>query len=115
MKGGVESVAYSPDGRTVAFGANRYLHLIDARTREELATERVADEGDAGVSRVAFTPDGSRLVVVSRGPRGDQIGVRDAATLEAIGLRSRRTASRAPTSALGGKRPASPSRPTARP
>ena len=81
----MESVAYSPDGRTVAFGANRYLHLIDARTREELATERVADEGDAGVSRVAFTPDGSRPVVVSRGPRGDQIGVRDAATLEAIG------------------------------
>ena len=85
VRGGVESVAYSPDGRTVAFGANRYLHLIDARTREELATASVADQADAGVSRVAFAPDGSRLIVVSRGPGGDRIGVRDATTLAAIG------------------------------
>ncbi|HEU4354033.1 MAG TPA: BTAD domain-containing putative transcriptional regulator [Actinomycetota bacterium] len=85
VTGQVESVAYSHDGRTVAFGENKYLHLIDAQTREELAAARVADRSDAGISRLAFTRDGSRLVVVSRGPRGDRISVRDAATLAAIG------------------------------
>ena len=34
----VESLAYSPDGRTIAFGGRGYVRLIDARTREQLAT-----------------------------------------------------------------------------
>jgi WD40 repeat protein/tRNA A-37 threonylcarbamoyl transferase component Bud32 len=79
----VESVAYSPDGQTIAFGGNRYIRLIDARTHEQLAETRVA----GAVTRMVFTRDGSRLVVV--GGSGEFpasiISIRHAATLAAIG------------------------------
>ncbi len=61
VRGEAESVAYSPDGETVAVGSGHRIRLIDARTRANLAAARVANRGF--VSRIAFTKDGSQLVV----------------------------------------------------
>ena len=62
-----ESLRYSPDGRTLAIGGDRYLRLIDAQTGQELAKESV---GGAPM-RMAFTKDGSQLVIlVTPGPIG---------------------------------------------
>jgi WD40 repeat protein len=98
---GVESVAYSPDGQTVAFGGDGYIRLIDARSREQLASGRLAQptrsRGGIGVaerlegdepglaSRMAFTRDGSRLIVVAGAPAYTSISVRDAGTLAPTG------------------------------
>ena len=83
-----ESLRYSPDGRTLAIGGDRYLRLIDAQTGQELAKESV---GGAPM-RMAFTKDGSQLVIlVTPGPIGAlggadaTIAIRDAATLKPIG------------------------------
>jgi WD40 repeat protein/tRNA A-37 threonylcarbamoyl transferase component Bud32 len=99
--GGVQSVAYSPDGQTVAFGGGLttgrrrggYVRLIDAGTREQLASAHVTTrglraDGTSVAGRIAFTRDGSRLIVVVGSPEGDQdasISVRDAATLAPTG------------------------------
>jgi WD40 repeat protein/tRNA A-37 threonylcarbamoyl transferase component Bud32 len=84
----VESLAYSPDGRTLAVGGDLFVRLFDARTREQLAETALG-----GVAmRMAFTNDGSQLVVLF--PRGEaqdlgradaRITIRDAATLKPIG------------------------------
>ena len=87
VRHGVESVAYSPDGQTVAYGGEGVLRLIDARTWERLADAHVT-ETDTGVNRISFTPDGSRLVVVIQSrteAESDRISVRDADTLAATG------------------------------
>jgi WD40 repeat protein/tRNA A-37 threonylcarbamoyl transferase component Bud32 len=83
-----ESLAYSPDGRTLAVGGDHVVRLVDARTRELLAEAEVG-----GVAaRMAFTRDGSRLVVLfppgeptELGGKAAQITIRDSATLEPIG------------------------------
>jgi WD40 repeat protein/tRNA A-37 threonylcarbamoyl transferase component Bud32 len=83
-----ESLAYSPDGRTLAVGGDHIVNLIDTRTRAQLAKTTVV-----GVAtRVAFTNDGSQLVVlVPPGESSDlggadaQITLRDAAKLKPIG------------------------------
>jgi WD40 repeat protein len=77
------SVAYSPDGRTLAVGGDHSVRLIDVRTHAQLA--KAAVDGDA--DRVAFTSDGSRLVVLVTyaGDLDAQITVRDASTLEQHG------------------------------
>jgi WD40 repeat protein len=85
---GEASLAYSPDGRTLAVGRDDVVRLVDARTREQLAETTVG-----GVAtRMAFTMDGSNLVVlVAPGTSTDlgeadaQITIRDPATLEPIG------------------------------
>jgi WD40 repeat protein/tRNA A-37 threonylcarbamoyl transferase component Bud32 len=86
---GETSVAYSPDGRTLAVGGDNVVRLVDARTHARRAETYVA----GSATRVAFTKDGSRLVVLALGGVGSQylgvadgrITVRDAATLEPIG------------------------------
>ena len=83
------SLAYSPDGRTLALGGDNLVRLVDARTRAQLAETAV----DGFAMRMAFTDDGSRLVVLSaagssnqdRGNADAQITIRDATTLEPIG------------------------------
>ena len=59
--------------------------MIDARTRKQL-TEGVSTRRHAARS-VAFTSDGSQLVVVESAPEGApaRITIRDAATLQPIG------------------------------
>jgi WD40 repeat protein/DNA-binding SARP family transcriptional activator len=71
------SLAYSPDGETIAIGDWDRVRLIDARTRELLAETTVS----GGARRIAFSIDGSRLVVLDDGG----LTIRDAATLRLIG------------------------------
>jgi len=74
----VDSVAYSPDGQTLAYGGDRFVRLIDARTREQRA-----EAGAPGhAARMAFTRDGSHLVVMRECA---SIDIRDAVTLELVG------------------------------
>ena len=58
----LDSVAYRPDGRTLAFGTNGgSVRVLDARTGEKLAEMCVG----GSAARLAFTADGSRLVVAA--------------------------------------------------
>ena len=75
----VDALAYSPDGETIAFGGDFYLSLIDARTRKTL--EGAPLSGHA--ARMAFTRDGSKLVVLTVEPF--TISIRDARTLDSVG------------------------------
>jgi WD40 repeat protein/tRNA A-37 threonylcarbamoyl transferase component Bud32 len=81
-------LAYSPDGRVLAIGGDQNLSLIEARTGKRLAETAL----NGGGMRVAFTKDGSQLVVlVTPGPGSGlggadaQITIRDATTLKPIG------------------------------
>lgn len=82
---GVDGLAYSPDGRTLAYAEGGRLRLIDAHTHEQLAES----PGDAATARLAFTSDGSKLIVLTAdaGIVGwdASISIRDARTLELIG------------------------------
>ena len=85
---GEASLAYSPDGRTIAVGGDNIVRVIDARTREQLVETAV----DGVATRMAFTTDGSQLVVLvapgestGLGWADAQITIRDAATLKPIG------------------------------
>jgi WD40 repeat protein/tRNA A-37 threonylcarbamoyl transferase component Bud32 len=87
---GPETLAYSPDGHRLALGGYvgfdgvGYLRLVDARTRKRLAQVRL---GRTVPNRLAFTRDGSKLVVVESVAEGTTswITIRDASTLEQIG------------------------------
>ena len=83
LRGGdTSSLAYSPDGRTLAVGGAANVRLIDPHTRAQTAGTVVG--GDLG--GLAFTKDGSKLVSLVGGSGVDaQITVRDAATLKPIG------------------------------
>ena len=82
---GFAPLAYSPDGKTLAVGGGGHVRLLDARTRKQLAKESL---GTAEATRMAFTGDGSRLVVVeSKAEANSWITVRDAATLRPLGAR----------------------------
>jgi WD40 repeat protein/tRNA A-37 threonylcarbamoyl transferase component Bud32 len=81
------SLAYSPDGRTLAVGGVATVRVIDTRTHEQLAAASVGS-----AERMLFTHDGSRLVVIVQpgdpggfGGVAARITIRDAATLEPVG------------------------------
>jgi WD40 repeat protein/tRNA A-37 threonylcarbamoyl transferase component Bud32 len=86
---GEGSLAYSPDGRTLALGGDHGVRLVDARTHEALAETAVG-----GIAtRLEFTRDGSRLVVLvapgektGLGGVDAEITIRDAVTLDRIGV-----------------------------
>ncbi len=90
---GAETLAFSPDGTILALGGFAgfdgigHLRLVDARTRKQLTDVRLPS---GAPNRVAFTKDGSRLVVVESEPEGRSwVTIRDASTLEQIGSRIR--------------------------
>ena len=87
VAGGAQSLAYGPDGRTLAVGGDHVVRLIDVRARGRLAETAV----DGVATRVGFTNDGSRLVdLVAPGDEQDlgqadaRITIRDAATLKPV-------------------------------
>lgn len=56
----VSAIAYSPDGKWIASGAERHVRIWDAATLDEVAAvEPHADD----VRALAFSPDGKRLAV----------------------------------------------------
>jgi hypothetical protein len=62
-------VAFSPDGRRIAFAAHGALHLVDDRG-EQLWTVPLT-EGRLLAGSAAFTPDGSRIALVRPMPCRD--------------------------------------------
>ncbi len=83
--GGSSELAFSPDGRTIAVSSSKFVRLIDARTHAQLAKAAVD-----GAGQIAFTRDGSRLVVLATpeervGDVDARISIRDAVTLKPVG------------------------------
>ena len=83
----VLSLGFSPDGETLAFvtgfnfGAPGYLRVIDVQTRELLAEVKETSAPD-----VAFTGDGSLLVVTEYAAYGNLwVTFRDPTTLTSVG------------------------------
>jgi WD40 repeat protein/transcriptional regulator with XRE-family HTH domain len=69
---GVTSVAFSPDGRTLATGGPSGARLWDVATgRQRGKTLDVPEVGPIGVSSVAFSPDGRTLA--TGGPSGARL------------------------------------------
>jgi WD40 repeat protein/tRNA A-37 threonylcarbamoyl transferase component Bud32 len=86
----LDSVTYRPDGKTLAFGTNDGLvRVLDARTGEELAETGIG----GSAARLAFTGDGSRLVVLAGSL--PTIRMLDADTLRPVGSRISPTGFRA--------------------
>ena len=76
----LDSVAYRPDGKTLAFGTNGgRVRVLDARTGKALAETGVG----GSAARLAFTGDSSRLVVLAGSP--PTIRMLDADTLKLVG------------------------------
>ena len=76
----LDSVAFRPNGKTLAYGTNGgSVGVLDARTHEQLAVRGVG----GSAARLAFTNDGSRLVVAAGSP--PLISVLDADTLKPVG------------------------------
>lgn len=61
--------AFSPDSRVLVFlsRSRGELERLDARTGERILVANLGPEVGAGVRNFAFTPDGSRLIVMAHG------------------------------------------------
>lgn len=60
-------LAWSPDGRTLAYGTRSIVRLLDADT---LTERRALDWGSGNVRAIAFSPDGLRAAVSADGGKG---------------------------------------------
>ncbi|HEY5881976.1 MAG TPA: WD40 repeat domain-containing protein, partial [Nakamurella sp.] len=84
----VERLAISPDGQTLAYGTGfvingvGYLQLIDAKTREVLGGTAY---NDAELVDMAFSADGSRLLVAATSAGVPMVSVHDGRTMEFLG------------------------------
>jgi WD40 repeat protein len=70
QKGGLAGAAFSPDGRTLATIAwqDRYVRLWNVATRQQVGTLPGMGRGsEIEQKRIAFSPDGNMLSVVSAG------------------------------------------------
>ena len=64
--GEVKSLAFSPDGRTLAAATNSELTLWDVRTRSRLHSPLLVDDGSDLRVGVGFSPDGATFATSSR-------------------------------------------------
>src|SRR5262249_21620100 len=85
----VESIAWSPDGHTIAAGVDWEVRTYDALTGKPLSESSSDFPSDSGlpiptgeVRSVAWSPDGSEVVT---GDDSHYVTVRDARTLSPIG------------------------------
>jgi len=79
--GSVNSVAFSPDGKTLASGSSDgTVRLWDVATRQQIGTPLTSHTG--GVLSVAFSPDGKTL---ASGSNDDTVQLWDVATRQQIG------------------------------
>lgn len=60
-------LAWSPDGRTLAYGTKSVVRLIDADTFAEV---RAMDWGTGNVRAICFSPDGLRAAASAEGGKG---------------------------------------------
>ncbi|MFF8645355.1 trypsin-like peptidase domain-containing protein [Streptomyces sp. NPDC015345] len=89
--GTIESVAFSPNGRTLAAG-NDSAWLWDVATGEMLSSESPGEDSVGSAASVAFSPDGKKLATGPGGAVGEKAKLWDAtiglstATLDATGF-----------------------------
>ena len=62
-KTGKNALAFSPDGKTIAVGSWRKVHLYEAGTGKH--QREIASAGENSVSCIAFSPDGSKFALVT--------------------------------------------------
>ena len=67
---GVFSVAFSPDGNTLASGGAEYIYLWDVKTGERI--QRLSPDGSGIIYSIAFSPDGQTLVSAFASDRWDR-------------------------------------------
>lgn len=60
-------LAWSPDGRTLAYGTKSVVRILDADTFAEV---RALDWGTGNVRAICFSPDGLRAAVSAEGGKG---------------------------------------------
>src|SRR5207237_4747607 len=60
--GGVACLAFAPDGKTLAFGEDNRIGLLDNATGKEV--ELFQGQG-GGICRVFYAPDGKRVITAS--------------------------------------------------